>query len=67
MPKTKVQINFQASAEDAAIIDALSRADGYDNRSAWVRSNLRKVIDARRSEVTLPRPEGEQGISVQAK
>ena len=55
----KVQINFQTSIEDAAAIDLLARADGYDNRSAWVRAQLRSIINARRGEIAtvtaLPR------------
>ena len=49
--KTKVLINFQTTAEDAALIDALTNKDGINNRSAWVRFQLRKVIDARKAEV----------------
>lgn len=55
----KTQINFQTSIDDAAAIDALARADGYDNRSAWVRAQLRSIINARRGEIAtvtaLPR------------
>lgn len=69
MAEDKTQINFQTSSDDAAAIDALARADGYDNRSAWVRAQLRKVIDMRRAEIvvtvtTLPRPDGAQAVPV---
>ena len=68
MADEKVQINFQTTSDDAAAIDALARADGYDNRSAWVRAQLRSVINLRRGEIatvtTLPRPEGAQVVPV---
>ena len=64
----KTQINFQTSAEDAEAIDALAKIDGYDNRSAWVRTHLRAVIDARRDEIVtvtaLPHPSGAQVVPV---
>lgn len=68
MSEEKTFINFQTSAEDAAAIDALAKADGYDNRSAWMRSIVRKVINSRRAEIvtvsSLPHPEGAQVVPV---
>lgn len=68
MAEDKTQINFQTTNEDAAAIDALASRDGFDNRSAWVRWNLRKVIEARRSEIvsvtTLPHPADAQVVPV---
>jgi metal-responsive CopG/Arc/MetJ family transcriptional regulator len=55
----KVQINFQVDYADAQLIDELSREDGYDNRSAWIRSVLRKFITTRTAKSTLPALENE--------
>lgn len=52
MANEKIQINFQTSVVDAAAIDKLAKLDGYDNRSAWLRFQLRKVINIRRSEIS---------------
>lgn len=51
MIEDKVQVNIQIDAEDAAFIDALTKKDGINNRSAWIRFQLRPVIDARKAEV----------------
>jgi hypothetical protein len=68
MAEDKTQINFQTSTEDAAAIDALAALDGYDNRSAWVRYQLRQVINTRRVEIvtvkTHPHPVDAQVIPV---
>jgi metal-responsive CopG/Arc/MetJ family transcriptional regulator len=65
MAEEKIQINFKTNADEAAAIDALAKIDGYDNRSAWVRTHLRQVINARRNELTQTlAPSGAQGVSV---
>ncbi len=50
MAKKNIPANLRLDAEEASWVDAMSKADGYDNRSAWMRWLIRREWFRRQPE-----------------
>lgn len=64
------KVMIRASQDDINAIDALAQKDGYETRSAWIRAQLRRVINVRKYEIfveTLPQPNAEAQVVPVAK